>query len=374
MTYKETGFRAVYHQFCAFPITKKIRSIVTGLPDIEQADYVLTYGYIDSEAGVTLEVIAAGKRSDDRFRFFEADPHNRVLIRMDGMESARFLIIPDDEGNLKNRYSAKIEPLTTYDVSEEVEHSRTMVFLDGCRHPFYPDDVQVLLIKEGLNHEQCWARINGLGDHCIMGLLLNEPNQDFGYHNGEQIGFFVRENEDKSVICYTNMTPSRKLTQEDLADGTLLKEAIITFNRERTNPHFIDIMEFLRDSYVWVPCNSVLSDVDRKKIEELINGAGKDLDSVVGKTFSNDENIRMIPDILQNGDDYFFPVFTSADEMGEYGRNFSKVEKHFLETISLARNNDKHVKGIVVNAFTEPFILEAGLFDVVEKMKTRISE
>ena len=46
------------------------------------------------------------------------------------------------------------------------------------------------------------------------------------------------------------MTPSRKLTAEDLEDGTLLKEAVSIFNKERTEEHFIDILEFLRDSYV----------------------------------------------------------------------------------------------------------------------------
>lgn len=45
----------------------------------------------------------------------------------------------------------------------------------------------------------------------------------------------------------------------------------------------------------------------------------------------------MIPDILQNGDEYFFSVFTSAAEMGEYGDNFSKIEKWFLEAIEYSR-------------------------------------
>ena len=35
-------------------------------------------------------------------------------------------------------------------------------------------------------------------------------------------------------------------------------------------------------------------------------------------------------------------------------------------------NNEKNVAGIVINAFTEPFVLERSLFDMVEKMKSRI--
>ena len=34
--------------------------------------------------------------------------------------------------------------------------------------------------------------------------------------------------------------------------------------------------------------------------------------------------------------------------------------------------NEKNVSGIVLNAFTEPFILDAEIFDMVENMKTRL--
>ena len=81
----------------------------------------------------------------------------------------------------------------------------------------------------------------------------------------------------------------------------------------------------------------------------------------------------MIPDILQNGDKFFFPAFTSAGEMGEYGNAFSKVAHHFLDVIKLAAGNEKNVSGIVINAFSEPFVLDRGLFDLVERMKSRLT-
>ena len=93
---------------------------------------------------------------------------------------------------------------------------------------------------------------------------------------------------------------------------------------------------------------------------------------MIGKTFSTKEAVRMIPDILQNGEQFFFPIFSSVEEMGEYGEHFSKVQKHILEVIPMARNNEKNVSGIVLNAFTEPFVLDAEIFDMVEIMKTRL--
>ena len=54
--------------------------------------------------------------------------------------------------------------------------------------------------------------------------------------------------------------------------------------------------------------------------------------------------------------------------MGDYGHGFSKIEKHFLEAANLAQNNKKKVKGIVINAFSEPFVIPVELFDMIAEM------
>lgn len=372
MKYDEMGFRGIYRQLNALKLTDQIRKTIADFPDADKANCVLTYGYIDHEAGVTLEILAGAKKEGNRFQFFNGNDSIRSFIRIEAVENDDLFWFEDADNSIKVRYSEKIKMLQGYDVSEEIEKTRGMGFLDESRDPHCVDDVLVYLTREGLQPEGCWVRISGLGDHWIMGTLLNEPNQDFGYHMGETIAFFVHETEDKKVICYSDMTPSMKLTAEDLADGSMLKEAIHAFNAERTEEHFIDIMEFLRDSLVWVPCNAILGEEDQAMFEKAVDEAGADLSSLVGKTFSNQQHIRMVPDILQNGDRFFFPAFSSVEEMGEYGDHFSKVQKHMLEVIPLAINNEKNVAGIVINAFTEPFVLERSLFDMVEKMKSRI--
>ena len=77
----------------------------------------------------------------------------------------------------------------------------------------------------------------------------------------------------------------------------------------------------------------------------------------------SEEDIRLIPDILENNGQYFFPVFTTMEDMGEYGNHFSKIEKHLLEAIMLAKNNERDIAGIVINAFSDPFILDKDLFE-----------
>ncbi len=59
MKYKDTGFRAFYHHFTAVPMKENLRKALKDFPGMSDADYILTYGYIDHTAGMTLEVLAA---------------------------------------------------------------------------------------------------------------------------------------------------------------------------------------------------------------------------------------------------------------------------------------------------------------------------
>ncbi len=171
-------------------------------------------------------------------------------------------------------------------------------------------------------------------------------------------------------------SPSDRITPETLEDGTFLKRAIEICNRNRTQINLIKLARILRDSWVWVPCTAIFSESDTEAMDKVVLEAAEnnDLDSLVGHTFTSQDEVRMVPDILQNGDNFFFPVFSTAEEMGEYGEQFSKMQRHFLEAMVLARNNEKNVKGIVINAFSEPFEVPVELFDIIAGMKSSVEE
>ncbi len=188
----------------------------------------------------------------------------------------------DEDGCLYERYADKVDMLADYSAGEEVEESRSMDFLDESRSPEYPDDVLVYLLKDGNKPEGCWVRIEGLAEHQIIGTLLNEPDQDFDYHEGEKIAFYVHQTDEKEIVLCSNMNPSSIITAEDLVDRTMLEAAIHTFNEERTEDHWLDIMEILRDSYVWIPCNAVMSDADQARLIAMLE---EKEDGIIGKEF-----------------------------------------------------------------------------------------
>ena len=148
-----------------------------------------------------------------------------------------------------------------------------------------------------------------------------------------------------------------------------IKRFISIFKNNNSEQSFLELLSVLSDSYVWIPCNAIMSGSDYKNIEQTVMDAvnSGDVDSLIGHEFSNQDHVRLVPDILQSGDEYFFPVFTSEKEMGEYGEQFSKVEKHFLEAIMLAKNNETELRGIVVNAFSDPFVVDNRLFELIEE-------
>ncbi len=168
--------------------------------------------------------------------------------------------------------------------------------------------------------------------------------------------------------------PDIPITAELLEDGSFLKRAIEICNRNRTKLNVLRLFLILRDSCIWVPCTVVLSDADEAAWTKTVLEAAEkgDLASLEGEILTNRDAIRMIPDILRNGEDFFFPVFSSEEDMGDYHEGFSAVPCHFLKAADLARNNEKVVKGIVINAFSDPFVVPVELFDVIARAESSI--
>ena len=153
------------------------------------------------------------------------------------------------------------------------------------------------------------------------------------------------------------------IKREQLEGGKILKALIDRFHSEQTQQNAFAVMHCLRDSYITIPCTIQMSERDQAKF----------LNVQAGDEVTTEDDVRYIPDTLNNGIDNFFPVFSSEEEMGEYGENFSKIEHHFLGALSLAKANE-NVKGIVVNAFTQQFIIGKELFDFIADLPTNVEE
>ena len=379
MNYKEAGFRAVYRQFCVFPMSGPVRLRMWDFPETKNADSLLCYGYIDEEGKLAAEILCAAFREvseeeEITYRFAEGSDAESAQLSWDVIRETEFTVIDDSAHVLRNRFREKLKTLRKYDASPEIEKARALPFLDESRSPDCVDDVLVYLIKDGFEPEGHRVKITGLGDHSMEGILLESPYQDFGIHAGEKVTFFVKKTDKGEFLCYTDLTSAMKLSEEDLADGSLLRSAIHIFNGARSEIHFLHVLEYLRDSTVLVPCTVVMGENDQAEMERRVKEAMEsgNPESLKGMTFTTSEVTRMVPDILTSGEEFFFPVFSGESEPGEYGTHFSMIPVSFLKAIRMARANERQLKGIVVDAFSEPFVLDERLYSAVEGMKSRL--
>ena len=204
MNYNDLGFRPLYHSFAALEMSDNLIPLIKDFPSEDETTGLLVYGYIDHEAGFTFEVLAAGRIEENGSLTspIEENTDIRAFIRVEEVADNELHSLEDSAEMISAIYENKIKMIESYNVSEEIEETRAMEFLDDYRHPAYIDDIYVCFFKKSLKAEGCWVRIEGMGEHEIIGVLLNEPDQDFGYHIGDTVAFNMMETEDGRVIPY----------------------------------------------------------------------------------------------------------------------------------------------------------------------------
>jgi hypothetical protein len=138
--------------------------------------------------------------------------------------------------------------------------------------------------------------------------------------------------------------PENPITKELLEDGSFLTRAVEICCRNSTDLNALKLMKILRNSNVWVPCVAIPEE-------------------------SGNDSLTLFPDILQDEDKFYLPVFSTSEEMGEYGENFTKTRSSFMDTIKLARNNERDLSGIVINAFTNEYIIDNDMLSIIEGMQ-----
>lgn len=198
MKYCEVGFRPFDHRFCLIPMRTVYLEGLKHYPNIEQADRLLCYGYIDHASGFTFEVICATKKVKDGYKFFDSDEENRYFLRAQRIQKEEIEIIENNQ--LAQRYQHKLSVLCQYDVAEDIAWTRTKKILDNYRDLFFVDDIFVYFAQAGLQVECAWIRIEGVKGDTFVGTLLSEPDQAIGIHQSNRVTFIPQKLEDNSLI------------------------------------------------------------------------------------------------------------------------------------------------------------------------------
>ncbi len=123
-----------------------------------------------------------------------------------------------------------------------------------------------------------------------------------------------------------------------------LRQSIGQFYEDHTEESLLSALTILADCMVWVPMSSETE-------------AG--------------EQTSPVPYILKCDEEYYFPVFSDAEEMGEYKEKPANIRVPFMEAYSMAKEllQQQELAGVVVNAFSESLPLPWDLLKVIEQYK-----
>ena len=374
MTIKEVGFRPIYHSITAFELNAELKKVVKDCPDADKATHAVFYGYIDPEDGLMLELLCVGKKAPKNFYF--KDPYNgeRVTIKASDIDELDFVYFPEIDEKFLKTYASRVDALKQYEPEEKLAKTRELDFLDGFRSPQYPDDVRVVFLKEGLKPEEVWIHMTHLGDQVIWGELLNQPYQDYGVNRGDSIEFYIRDTEDKKIVCVHDFD-AKDFSDMSLDDGSLLKQYIAEFLKDTDNDEALTtLLAVIRSSKVFVPCDVELSK-EAEAIMDKLKKDGKDLDSLEGKDAETvQQGMNFIPGILENDTGKYFPTFSNDAEIGDKAEGMALVNMPFLHAMDMALDEGDDIKGIVINPYTDNFLVDRELFGTIRKMKPLVEE
>ncbi|MCQ2515923.1 MAG: hypothetical protein MJ094_03565 [Saccharofermentans sp.] len=203
MIIREEGWRAAYRNFILVPLNKALISLIDGFPG--KGDYVLTYGYIDNETTLRLEVVALAQSSEDGFKFFDTNDNIRSHINPSEFLDLDVIYVPDDKSKLRMRYDAKIDMLYELYETDELYILRGLGILDESRYLSSPDIVDVLLSSETTNnvYERVLVKTVGINEDkkLIKGVIAKEPEQNLGLHLYDEIEFIVEKLDSGRIVC-----------------------------------------------------------------------------------------------------------------------------------------------------------------------------
>lgn len=197
----EADFRQVYHKICFIAAGKHYKGLTEHLPNHDDGNGTLVYGYVDHHAGLTYEILACAVR-DEKGVITSFDGNDAVSLKLrSGSVSDNDLYIVEDDTMLAKRFQKRIGEINEdYRASDAVEMTRNIKEIDGSRNPGFPDDILVILLHGENKPEGCWVRCEKFEGGMLIGELLNEPDSDFTVHQGDMISFGITKQGDE-IIC-----------------------------------------------------------------------------------------------------------------------------------------------------------------------------
>jgi hypothetical protein len=105
MRSKNIDFRKISDNFWLVSMNDKLRKVVEEYPGVDLANFILCYGYIDHEAGLSLEVLALSSKEAEEVHIFEPRTDISSKIRIGAIKDENICFLEDRNGELRRKDS-----------------------------------------------------------------------------------------------------------------------------------------------------------------------------------------------------------------------------------------------------------------------------
>lgn len=201
MKVAEKNFREIYKKICLLENSELVEKInlhdVFDYPPEENLNGFVTYAFINLNHEFVFEILAGAKIFGEKIKIFPASYKKNIFFRRAEIENVEMKILSED---YQTAFQDKIQVIDDKNKFGEVlEKIRAAEDLDELRHPNFPDDVAVLFYGENFRPEYAWVRCENIEEKFIVGKLLNNLQQNFGYEVGDKIKFGLTNFEGENI-------------------------------------------------------------------------------------------------------------------------------------------------------------------------------
>lgn len=205
------NFREIEQQLCIVLDTQLPKLLCSDAA--AEANAVICYGYVDKASGLTFEVLCIASYIEGDYTIVNENKSVSAKVRAEKFQHSKIITI--DNAAIMKRFDARIKFIKdVYYSGAQVELMRNFTSLDKFRHPFYPDDIQAILLAEGIKPESIWVRLKeyildmNKGTMYYEGELLNSPfDNRYNLSIGDSVYLVVSEVENGEV-CFVIPKPN----------------------------------------------------------------------------------------------------------------------------------------------------------------------
>ena len=191
-------------------IDDKIQLIANSLKgtDMENSEINagLGYLYLDPQLGSSLHLeqalILGGEKHNQTFPI-DPEKGGFFVFRHSGLKAFAFQILSD-----QGRQEWELHPIPVVlkvpSVPQTVKNMLKNSLFDPFRSPSHPNNIQFCIGTEGLKVETVWgAYLQELPQENLYAvILLNEPHQDFGVHEGDILPVMYQPENDGGLFIW----------------------------------------------------------------------------------------------------------------------------------------------------------------------------